>query len=79
MLVVACQVCGEFRILSGTPDADGVARTHWTCPRCGTGQVMQLPVSFDARGMELRSIVGGMAFSTTTDTAESEKSDANGS
>lgn len=64
MLVVACQVCGEFRILSGTPDSDGVARAHWTCPQCGTGQVLQLPVSLDARGMELRRIVGGMAFST---------------
>lgn len=64
MLVVACQVCGEFRVLSGTPDSDGVARAHWICPHCGTGQILQLPVSMDARGMELGRIIGGMAFSS---------------
>ena len=67
VLVVACQVCGEFRILSGTPDSDGFARTHWTCPHCWTGQVLQLSVSLDARGMELGRIVGGMAFSVPED------------
>lgn len=64
VLVVACQVCGEFRVLPGTPDSDGVARTHWTCPHCGTGQILELPVSMDARGMELGRILGGMAFSS---------------
>ncbi|HOC82611.1 MAG: hypothetical protein BWY01_01385 [Synergistetes bacterium ADurb.Bin155] len=63
MLIVACQVCGEMRILPGTPDADGVARTVWTCPCCGAGQVLQLPVSTDASGGELRRIVAGMGFS----------------
>lgn len=68
MLVVACQICGELRILPGTPDVDGVARTTWTCPCCGTGQVLQLPVSTDARGRELRRIIAGMAFSPSLDT-----------
>ncbi len=67
MLVVACQVCGELRILPGTPDVDGIARTTWTCPRCGAGQVLQLPVSTDARGKELRRIIAGMAFSPSSD------------
>lgn len=62
MLVVACQVCGDFRILPGTPDPDGVARTQWTCPCCGTGQILQLPVSLDARGGDLGRILGGLAF-----------------
>lgn len=63
MLVVACQVCGEFRILPGTPDTDGIARAQWTCPCCGTGQVIQLPVSVDARGKDIAKILAGMAFS----------------
>jgi ribosomal protein S27AE len=62
MLIVGCHVCGESKVLAGTPDRDGVARIHWTCPRCGTGQVMQLDVSSDARGGDLRRILGGLAL-----------------
>lgn len=76
VLVVACQVCGEFLILSGTPDSDGVARTHWICSSCGTGQILQMPVSVDARGMELGKIVGGMAFSAP-DTPATDPGDDN--
>lgn len=62
MLIVACQVCGESKVIAGTPDGDGVARATWICPCCGTGQVVQLPVSTDARNADLRSIVCGMAL-----------------
>lgn len=62
MLIVACQICGETKVIAGTPDADGMARAMWICPVCGTGQVMQLPVASDARKADLRSIVCGMAL-----------------
>lgn len=62
MLIVGCQTCGEAKVLAGTPDSDGVARVQWTCCRCGTGQVLQLEVATDARGGDLRKILGGMAL-----------------
>lgn len=73
VLVVACQVCGEFRILPGTPDSDGIARTQWTCPCCGTGQILQLPVSMDARGQDLGKILAGMAFCPSRTAAADEE------
>lgn len=62
MLIVACQSCGKTEILAGTPDADGVARTSWTCKQCGRGQILQLPVEGDARGGDLRRIVRGFSL-----------------
>lgn len=62
MLIVACQICGESKVIAGTPDGDGIARATWICPCCGAGQVVQLPVSADARKMDLRKIVCGMAL-----------------
>ena len=62
MLIVDCQRCGQTKILPGTPDPDGIARTTWTCPRCGAGQILQLPVASDARGKDLREILGGLAL-----------------
>ncbi len=59
MLIVACQVCGEVKVLAGTPDSDGMARIHWVCGQCGSGQVVQVPVKQDARG-DLRRIIGGL-------------------
>jgi|MTBAKSStandDraft_2_1061841.scaffolds.fasta_scaffold212481_2 hypothetical protein len=67
MLIVACQVCGGVKILPGTPDSDGMARATWICECCGTGQVMQLSVSADARGGDLRRILGGMSFACSDD------------
>lgn len=64
MLIVACHICGETKVIAGTPDADGMARATWICPVCGAGQVVQLPVSSDARKADLRSIVCGMALAT---------------
>ena len=29
MLIVACQICGETKVLAGTPDVDGIARAMW--------------------------------------------------
>jgi hypothetical protein len=57
MLIVGCQICGESKVLAGTPDKDGVARVHWTCSRCGTGQVLWLDVSNDATGGGSRRIL----------------------
>lgn len=65
MLIVGCQHCDKTEILPGTPDPDGVARTRWTCPRCGAGQVLQLPLAADARGKDLRQILGGLALLPT--------------
>ena len=59
MLIVTCQVCGDCKVLAGAPDEDGLARTCWICPCCGSGQVVQLEVPTDARG-DLRGIVLGM-------------------
>ncbi len=62
VLIVSCQVCGEVKVLAGAPDADGLARAMWLCPCCGAGQVVQLPVSLDARGGDLRRICGGLSL-----------------
>ncbi|MDR1873970.1 MAG: alcohol dehydrogenase [Synergistaceae bacterium] len=59
MLIVACQVCGDTKVLAGAPDGDGWARTCWICPCCGSGQVVQLEVPADGRG-DLSNIVLGM-------------------
>ncbi|ADE56801.1 MULTISPECIES: hypothetical protein [Aminobacterium] len=72
MLIVACQICGETKVLAGTPDVDGIARAMWICPRCGTGQVVQLQVSADARKSDLRKIVHGMSFPKVTESHENK-------
>lgn len=59
MLIVACQFCGECRVLPEAPDGDGYARACWICPRCGSGQAVQLAVTADGRG-DLERIVLGM-------------------
>jgi hypothetical protein len=59
VLIVTCQVCGDCKVLAGAPDGDGWARAYWNCPCCGSGQVVQLEVSADARD-DLRGIVLGM-------------------
>ena len=63
MLIVACQKCGELKVLAGSPDAGGIAHVVWTCKRCGAGQVMEIAVSKDARRGDLRKIIGGLALS----------------
>lgn len=70
MLIVGCQTCGEAKILAGTPDRDGVARVKWICSKCGTGQVLQLEMSVDARNGDLRKILGGLALSKPQDAAD---------
>ena len=59
MLIAACQVCGDSKVLAGAPDGDGLARTCWICLSCGSGQAVQLEVTSDARN-DLCSIVLGM-------------------
>ncbi|MDD2207371.1 MAG: alcohol dehydrogenase [Aminobacterium sp.] len=71
MLIVACQICGETKVLAGTPDVDGVARAMWICPKCGAGQVVQLQISADARKSDLRKIVHGLAFQKAVSVHES--------
>ena len=72
MLIVGCQTCGEAKVLAGTPDRDGVARVNWTCPKCGTGQILQLDVSNDARNGDLRKILGGLALQEHPEVAAEE-------
>ena len=67
MLIVACQKCGEMKVLAGSPDAAGIARAVWTCSNCGAGQVMELAISKDARRGDLRRIVAGMALARSGD------------
>lgn len=67
MLIVACQKCGEIKVLAGSPDARGVASAVWTCEHCGAGQVMQLNISKDARRGDLRKIIGGLALAPSSD------------
>ena len=62
MLIVACQKCGEVKVLAGLPGPDGIARAVWTCSKCGAGQVMELTISKDARRGDLRKIIGGLAL-----------------
>ena len=61
MLIVACQFCGEYKVLAEAPDEDGWARVCWICPRCGAGQVLQLEVTADSRG-NLESIILGLGM-----------------
>lgn len=63
MLILACQKCGELKVLAGSPDATGVARAMWTCSKCGAGQLLELSVTKDTRRGDLRKIVGGLALS----------------
>ena len=62
MLIVACQKCGEVKVLAGSPGPDGIARAVWACSKCGAGQVMELTISKDARRGDLRKIIGGLAL-----------------
>ena len=62
MPIVACQKCGEVKVLAGSPGPDGIARAVWTCSKCGAGQVMELTISKDARRGDLRKIIGGLAL-----------------
>lgn len=66
MLIVECQVCGEIKVLAGDPDYDGMARATWICSKCGTGQLVQLLVSHDARGLDLRKILRGMSVHSSS-------------
>lgn len=59
---MGCQVCGETKVLAGTPDRDGVARVTWFCAKCGAGQLLRLQVSADASGASLRRIIGGLSL-----------------
>jgi hypothetical protein len=71
VLIVTCQVCGDCKVLAGAPDGDGLARAYWICPCCGSGQVVQLEVSADARG-DLRGIVLGMKMAIREERALAE-------
>lgn len=62
MLIVACQNCGEVKVIAGSPAISGFARAVWTCRKCGTGQIMALSISKDARRGDLRKIIGGLAL-----------------
>ena len=66
MLIVTCQVCGDCKVLAGAPDEDGLARTCWICPACGSGQVVQLEVPTDGRS-DLGRIVLGMKMELRTE------------
>ncbi|MDO5563414.1 MAG: alcohol dehydrogenase [Synergistaceae bacterium] len=62
MLIVACQKCGEVKVLAGSPDASGSTRAMWTCSHCGAGQILELSISKDAKRGDLRKIIGGLAL-----------------
>lgn len=62
MLIVACQKCGEVKVLAGEPNMEGLARAVWTCEHCGAGQIIELSISKDARRGDLRKIIGGLAL-----------------
>ena len=61
MVIAECEVCGEAKVLAGTPDSDGVTRLNWTCSRCGTGQVLQIKISGEQGSGGLSGIIGGLA------------------
>ncbi len=63
MYIVACQKCKELKVLAGMPDDFGVARVMWTCSSCGAGQLLEIPISKDARRGDLNNIIRGFALS----------------
>lgn len=65
MLIVACQRCGEMKVLAGEPDSSGMTRAVWTCSHCGTGQVLELAIKKDVRRGELHKIIRGFALNKT--------------
>lgn len=62
MLILACQKCGEVKVVAGAPDASGGARVMWTCNHCGTGQILELVLGRDTRRGDLNKIVKGLVF-----------------
>lgn len=62
MYIVACQKCKELKVLAGMPDDCGVARVMWTCGNCGAGQLLEIPISKDARRGDLNNIIRGFAL-----------------
>lgn len=66
MLIVACQKCGEVKVIAGSPGQGGLARVIWTCGKCGAGQIVELSISKDARRGDLRKIIGGLALAQDT-------------
>lgn len=60
MLIVACQKCGETKVVTGSPDSNGRARAVWTCSKCGAGQIIDVAVSPNSRKGELCRIIGGL-------------------
>ncbi|MDR3355499.1 MAG: alcohol dehydrogenase [Synergistaceae bacterium] len=60
MVIAECEICGETKVLAGTPDRDGVTRLNWTCSRCGTGQVLQVKISGEQGAGDLHSVLGNL-------------------
>ncbi|MDO4987480.1 MAG: alcohol dehydrogenase [Synergistes sp.] len=68
MYVVACQKCGELKVLAGTPSSGMIENFVWTCGKCGTGQLITMKISKNIRRGDLRDIVRGLKLSRTNDT-----------
>jgi hypothetical protein len=58
MVIAECEICGETKVLAGTPDIDGVARVNWTCCRCGTGQVLQIKIVEESKAVDPSGLLG---------------------
>lgn len=74
MLIVACQKCGEVKVIAGSPGQDGLARAIWTCRKCGAGQILELSISKDARRGDLRKIIGGLALAHSAQNGDIQQS-----
>lgn len=74
MLIVACQKCGEVKVIAGSPGQDGLARAVWTCRKCGAGQILELSISKDARRGDLRKIIGGLALARAAQSDDMQQS-----
>ena len=62
MYIVACSKCGETKIISSEVANNGLTETYWSCPVCGSGQLIRLFNSMPQQVCNLRASLGGIGF-----------------
>ncbi len=64
MYIVACHKCGETKIISSITGKNGITSAHWSCPVCGTGQLVEIISSRTFHCGSLRDIIAGIGFAS---------------
>lgn len=64
MYILACHICGEIKVISSVANEYGKTEESWTCPKCGTGQIVEIFCPEDSRKNNLRKALCGMGLVT---------------